>query len=104
MITEGLVIYLPEQEVASLARDLAGETAFQRWIVDIASPGLREMMQKQFGAQTEQGLCSLSVRSRPGAGVLRGDGLEAARGAVQPPRGGPDQAPAVLAADLRSVP
>lgn len=47
VITEGLVIYLAAEDVASLARDLAAIRPFERWTVDFASPGLLTMMRKR---------------------------------------------------------
>jgi methyltransferase (TIGR00027 family) len=49
VLTEGLLIYLSEEEVAALARDLANGASFQRWIMDFGSPGLLKMMQKTAG-------------------------------------------------------
>ena len=40
VITEGLLVYLREQEVSALAEDLKGFPAFKRWVLDIVSPGL----------------------------------------------------------------
>jgi methyltransferase (TIGR00027 family) len=51
IISEGLLIYLEPREAAALARDLAVPPAFQRWILDLASPGLVRLMQKKMGAQ-----------------------------------------------------
>jgi len=49
VISEGLIIYLMPDAVAALARDLAGPPAFQHWILDLASPGLMEMMKSSVG-------------------------------------------------------
>ena len=49
VLTEGLLIYLSAEEVAALARDLATGSNFQRWILDMASPGLLRMMQRTTG-------------------------------------------------------
>ncbi|HXY01894.1 MAG TPA: SAM-dependent methyltransferase, partial [Candidatus Limnocylindrales bacterium] len=49
IITEGLLIYLSPEEVGSLATDLAGVGSFQKWLIDIGSPGLLQMMQKSAG-------------------------------------------------------
>jgi methyltransferase (TIGR00027 family) len=49
VLTEGLLVYLSEEEVAALARDLAGGASFRRWIMDFGSPGLLKMMQKTTG-------------------------------------------------------
>ena len=49
VLTEGLLIYLTEEEVARLARDLSSGASFERWIMDFGSPGLLKMMQKTTG-------------------------------------------------------
>lgn len=54
VLTEGLLIYLSAEEVAALARDLAAGTNFQRWIMDLTSPGLLKMMQKTTGKELSQ--------------------------------------------------
>ncbi len=51
IITEGLLIYLTPEEVATLARDLAAAPSFQSWIFDLASPGLLRMLRKKMGSQ-----------------------------------------------------
>src|SRR5262249_36797818 len=55
LITEGLTIYLTEEEVGSLAQDLAAPPSFQRWVLDLASPGLLRLLQKNMAQQLEQG-------------------------------------------------
>ena len=59
IITEGLIIYLSAEEVASLARDLAAPPSFQRWVIDLASPGLLRMLQKNLGKQVGAGGAAL---------------------------------------------
>lgn len=54
VLTEGLLIYLSAEEVAALARDLAAGANFQRWILEIGSPGLLKMMQKTTGRHLSQ--------------------------------------------------
>lgn len=54
VISEGLVIYLMSAEVAALAEDLAAQTAFRHWAVDIGSPGLLDMLKKRMGAAVEE--------------------------------------------------
>ena len=51
IISEGLLIYLPPEDVAGLAKDLAAPTSFQSWILDIASPGLLRMLSKKLSKQ-----------------------------------------------------
>jgi hypothetical protein len=40
--------------VAALAADLAVPPAFQRWVLDLVSPGLLKMMQRRMGSQLER--------------------------------------------------
>ena len=47
VIAEGLLVYLTEDQVSSLARDLAAEPSFERWIIDIANPALITLMQRE---------------------------------------------------------
>jgi methyltransferase (TIGR00027 family) len=54
VLTEGLLIYLSAEEVAALTRDLAAGANFQRWIMDLTSPGLLKMMQKTTGKELSQ--------------------------------------------------
>jgi len=49
ILTEGLLIYLTRREVGSLAEDLARPAAFQRWMLDVVSPGLLRMIQRSWG-------------------------------------------------------
>lgn len=51
VVTEGLLIYLKPQDVASLAGDLAAQTSFRRWIVDLCSPGLLRILQKNIAKE-----------------------------------------------------
>jgi methyltransferase (TIGR00027 family) len=47
IITEGVIAYLAAEEVAELARDLAATAGFERWVLDLSSPGLLRMIQKE---------------------------------------------------------
>ena len=49
VISEGLLVYLMPDAVAALARDLSGPPTFQHWVLDLASPGLIEMMKQSVG-------------------------------------------------------
>ena len=54
VLTEGLLIYLEPSQVVALAKDLAGHAQFQRWILDMHSPGLLRRMQRTTGKQLSQ--------------------------------------------------
>lgn len=54
VITEGLIIYLSREEVVELVQDLVAHPPFQSWIMDIVSPGLLRMMDRQNGDKVRQ--------------------------------------------------
>jgi len=54
IITEGLLIYLTAERVASLADDLAEPAGFRRWGIDLTSPALRRMLTKQLGKRLDE--------------------------------------------------
>jgi methyltransferase (TIGR00027 family) len=51
VITEGLLLYLEEAQVRSLAMDLRSQMGVRWWILDLASPALLKMMKKSMGSQ-----------------------------------------------------
>jgi len=55
ILTGGLLIYLTRREVGSLAENLARPPSFQRWILDVVSPGLLRMIQKNWGRNLDDG-------------------------------------------------
>src|ERR1700675_1389752 len=54
VLTEGLLIYLESDQVVALAKDLVEYQQFQRWILDMHSPGLLRLMQRTTGKQLSQ--------------------------------------------------
>jgi methyltransferase (TIGR00027 family) len=55
VMTEGLLVYLTDDDVGALARDLHAQPSFRWWIVDIASPRLLKMMQRDWGKTVAAG-------------------------------------------------
>jgi methyltransferase (TIGR00027 family) len=51
ILSEGLLIYLGDEGAAGVARDLAAQPAFARWAFDLASPGLRDMLNREVGKE-----------------------------------------------------
>jgi len=51
VLSEGLIIYLSDEEVGALALDLAAVPAVQNWVTDLVSPGLLRMAQKTLSPQ-----------------------------------------------------
>jgi methyltransferase (TIGR00027 family) len=54
VLTEGLLIYLSAEEVAQFAEDLSGVASLQCWILDMHSPRLLAMMQRNTGKALEK--------------------------------------------------
>jgi methyltransferase (TIGR00027 family) len=74
VLSEGLLIYLSEEEVAALAADLAAPPSFRLWAVDIASPGLLRLLQKTIGTHTSQGSAPLKFGPKEGPGFFARSG------------------------------
>ncbi len=55
VVTEGLLIYLTPEQVASLARALHAQPSIRWWVSDVASPMLLKMMEKQWGKSVAAG-------------------------------------------------
>jgi methyltransferase (TIGR00027 family) len=55
VITEGLLIYLSREEVVALGNDLASQPSVRDWIVELVSPGLLKMLQKNLAAVEQAG-------------------------------------------------
>jgi methyltransferase (TIGR00027 family) len=55
VLTEGLLVYLTREEVSALGRDLAAQSNFRDWAIDLCSPGLLKMLQKNLAALKDAG-------------------------------------------------
>ena len=55
VLCEGLLAYLTRDEVSALGRDLAAQPSFRDWAIDLCSPGLLKMLQKQLPILGEAG-------------------------------------------------
>jgi methyltransferase (TIGR00027 family) len=51
VITEGLVVYLTDETVRALARDLAAAVGIRWWALDMLSPGIRTMISNGMGGR-----------------------------------------------------
>lgn len=54
IVSEGFLTYLAPDEVGALAQDLAAPPSFQRWALDMMSPGLLKMLQKKIGSHLSE--------------------------------------------------
>jgi methyltransferase (TIGR00027 family) len=53
VLTEGLVVYLSDDTVRSLGRDLAARDRIRWWMLDLVAPAILRMMHKGMGAHFE---------------------------------------------------
>jgi len=67
VITEGLLIYLEPADVAALADDLHAVPVCERWLLDLASPPLLEMLTKRYSGPA--GLENAPFRFAPAEGT-----------------------------------
>jgi methyltransferase (TIGR00027 family) len=74
VISEGLLVYLDEEEVTSLGQDLAAAPSFQHWVIDLASPALLKMLAKKMGAPLDQAGAPLKFAPREGPDFFAGTG------------------------------
>lgn len=78
VLTEGLLIYLAAEEVALLAKDLAANSHFERWVMDLSSPGLLKMMQRTTGKQLSKVGAPFKFAPGEGPGFFVAHGWEPA--------------------------
>ena len=55
VVTEGLLIYLNDEQVTSLARSLHAQPSIRWWITDLASSMLLQIMTRMWGRSVEKG-------------------------------------------------
>ena len=54
VVTEGLLVYLTEEEVTAFGNDLAAQPSFQHWILDVMSPALLKMLARKMTGPLDQ--------------------------------------------------
>jgi methyltransferase (TIGR00027 family) len=59
VLTEGLLIYLTEVEVASLATDLHAPRSFAWWVIDLVNPKLLRMLRRRWSKTLAEGDATL---------------------------------------------
>lgn len=70
VVSEGLLIYFTADDVAALAKDLASQSSFRHWALEIASPGLLQMLKKGMGQQISQGNAEFRFAPPEGPGFF----------------------------------
>jgi len=79
VISEGLLIYLTEDQVASLARDLAAVPAIREWLIDLASPRLLAWMERRWAAQQNMGTAKFQFAPAAGTAFFEPHGWKEER-------------------------
>jgi len=77
VITEGLLAYLSEQQVANLAGDLHQCQHFQYWLTDVASPKVKQMMERHWGKELRAAGAPIQFAPAGGEEFFRPYGWEA---------------------------
>jgi len=66
VFAEGLLVYLADEQVAALADDIAGRPAFRSWAIDLASPALLRVLNRQWGEQLGEASAPLKFAPHDG--------------------------------------
>lgn len=74
VLSEGLLLYLSSEQVTSLAQDLAEASSFDRWVLELCSPGLLKMLTKQWGSQLGRGDATPQFAPREGPDFFSAEG------------------------------
>ena len=79
VITEGLLIYLPPEQVGALAADLHAQPSFAEWLLDLASPQLIKRMKRTWGKKLSEGGSPFLFAPAEGTEFFRPHGWREAR-------------------------
>jgi methyltransferase (TIGR00027 family) len=74
IVAEGLIVYLDDTEVRSLAADLSAHPTFRHWVFDLISPGLLWMVQEEMGTILEAGDAPMQFAPDEGEDFVRAHG------------------------------
>jgi methyltransferase (TIGR00027 family) len=79
VITEGLLIYLPPEQVGALAADLHAQPSFAEWLLDLASPQLIKKMKGSWGKKLSESGSPFLFAPAEGTEFFRSHGWREAR-------------------------
>ncbi len=71
VLTEGLLIYLSDDDVRALALDLHATPSFARWVIDLASPRLLKIMSRSWGGAVASGNAPFKFAPASGTDFFR---------------------------------
>ena len=70
IVSEGLLSYLNDEAVGELAKDLSEQKSFKRWVLDLMSPGLLDLIRREMGYHLEQANVPLKFAPSEGEGFF----------------------------------
>lgn len=76
VVTEGLLVYLTQQQVAQLAGDLAAQPTFQSWVTDLTSPALLRIIDRDWGRALRDGGAPLHFAPEAGPAFFADHGWD----------------------------
>lgn len=79
VLSEGLMIYLAAEEAGALAQNLFEVSSFQSWVLDIASPGLLQMLLPNTDMEFGEGVARLKFAPENGPDFFKPYGWETVR-------------------------
>ena len=71
VVTEGLLVYLTDEQVGALARDLHSAPSFRWWVIDLASPELLRMITRMWGKSVQPGNAAFRFAPADGTAFFR---------------------------------
>ncbi len=71
IVTEGLLVYLTDEQVIELGRDLAAQPPFRWWLIDLASPTLLAFLKKWFSKTMDEGGVTMKFAPEEGPDFFR---------------------------------
>jgi methyltransferase (TIGR00027 family) len=74
ILTEGLLMYLPEEDVIQLAQDLSRQTNFGLWLMDLLSPEELKWIKEKFGKHFEEAKARVYFAPQEGADFFQPHG------------------------------
>ncbi len=78
VVSEGLLVYLEREAVASLAADLQAQPVFRTWLFDLVSPWLLRRVQRSWGRTLAEGGVAMRFAPPEGTGFFEPYGWAAA--------------------------
>ena len=76
VVTEGLLIYLSDEDVGALASDLHESPTFARWIIDLANPAAAQDDDEVVGQDGRGRKCAVQICAGKRYELLPGFGWE----------------------------